>query len=132
MGAPWLQRQRDLFRRRAGIRWAIVPSGSSASIGTVGLTLSRGEERIAELGVVVARPHWGKGLGTTAARMALRYGFFELGLSEIRAEVLQRNPASIRLLEKAGFKMIRVLPTAEEEPEVMILYSLTRPVESAA
>ncbi len=132
LGVPWLERQRSLFRKRAGIRWAIVPSGSPVSIGTVGLTFSTKEVQVAELGIVVARPHWGMGFGTTAARMALRYGVFELGLNEVRAEVLQRNPASKRLLEKAGLSMIRVLPTTDAEPEVMVLYALSRPAQSAA
>jgi len=116
---------------QAGIRWAMVPLGSSVSVGTVGLTLSPNEQNKAELGIVLARSFWSKGLGTTAARMAVRYGLYEIGLSEIRAEVLQRNPASIRLLEKAGFKMIRVQPPTEAEPEVMIVYALSRPSPSA-
>ena len=39
MGVAWLQRQRDLFSARAGLRWAIVPMGSPVSVGTVGLTI---------------------------------------------------------------------------------------------
>jgi ribosomal-protein-alanine N-acetyltransferase len=130
-GGPWLQRQRDLLHRQAGIRWAIVPRGSLLSVGTVGLTLSAGQPTVAELGLVLARSHWGQGLGTAGARMAMRHGFFELGLTEIRAEVLQRNPASIRLLEKAGLKMIRALPPSDAEPEAMILYALSRPAHGA-
>ena len=122
-GAAWLQRQRDVFDRGAGIRWAIVPAGSSASIGTVALTLSAGADCTAELGIVVARAHWQMGLGTAAARMALSYGFRELGLEEVRAEVLQRNPVSIRMLEKLGFRLVRVLAPTAAEPEVMCLYA---------
>lgn len=126
-GSPWLERQRTLFRQQAGIRWAIVPVGAAVSVGTVGLTLSPSEDGIAELGIVIARPQWGQGIGSTAARMAVRYALFDLGMREIRAEVLQRNPASIRLLEKAGFSKVRDLPPTDVEPEAMVLYALSRP-----
>lgn len=132
LGIPWLARQQDLFRKQAGIRWAIVPSGSPVSIGTVGLTLRTAEKPTAELGIVVAREYWGKGFGTTAARMAVRYGLVELGLDEVRAEVLQRNAASIRLLEKVGFKRVRVLSPTDAEPEVMILYALSQNAPTVA
>ena len=132
MGTLWLERQRRLFRDRTGIRWAIAPVGSSVSVGTVGLTLDQALDGIAELGIVLARAHWSKGLGTTSARMAVLYGFEVLALREIRAEVLQRNSASIRLLEKTGFRMVRVLPPTEAEPEIMLAFSFPWSAPSAA
>lgn len=132
MGTPWLQRQKGLFLRQDGIRWAIVPSHAIESVGTIGLTLSPRDRQTAELGIVVARRYWGRGFGTSAARMVIQYGLTELALTEINAKVLQRNPASIRLLEKAGLEMVRVLPPDEVEPEVMILYALSQRTTSAA
>lgn len=127
LGQAWLQRQRDHFRRRTGIRWAIVPDGSPVSIGTVGLTLLAGDGPVvAELGIVLARPHWGRGIGTMAARMAVRFGLLELGIVEVRAEVLARHPASMRMLAKAGFQRVRLLPPLEAEPEAMVLYAVAR------
>jgi [ribosomal protein S5]-alanine N-acetyltransferase len=102
-GTRWLQRHRDRFRERAAIRWAIVIESSTHSVGTIGLSLAE-EERVAELGVVVARAHWGKAVATCAARLVTRFGFDVLGLEEIRGEVLLRNRASRRLLDKLGFQ----------------------------
>ncbi|MGL5005338.1 MAG: GNAT family N-acetyltransferase, partial [Casimicrobium sp.] len=74
----WLARHRERFQQRTGIRWAIVPNvehnQSTQSIGTIGLTITSNDDRIAEFGIVVARAWWRKGLGTTAARMVVRYG----------------------------------------------------------
>ena len=114
-GTRWLEGHRERFRQRAAIRWAIVPSGSSASVGTVGLTLVSNEERRADLGIVVGRRFWGQSVGTTAARLVVGYAFSSLGLAEIRAEVLQRNAASIRLLTKLGFGP---MPRVPDEPQV--------------
>jgi ribosomal-protein-alanine N-acetyltransferase len=103
MGVQWLQRHRERFRQQAGIRWAIVPKGSTDSVGTIGLTITSKAERSAELGIVIGRANWGKGIGISAAQLVTGYAFSTLGLAEMHAEVLQRNLASRRLLEKLVF-----------------------------
>lgn len=131
MGFQWLHRNRERFRQQAGIRWAIVPKGSTQSVGSIGLAITSVEERIAELGIVIARRYWGKGLGTSAARLVTRFGFDTLGLAEIRAELLQTNVASRRVLEKVGFRFEGVIPdfeqseTGSEEGSLYVLRSLS-------
>lgn len=127
LGVPWLSRQREVFRLRTAMRWAIVPTGITEGIGTVGLTLPEPQAAVAELGIVIGRPYWGRGVGTAAVRLALRYGFEVLNLHEVHAEVLQRNSASIRLLEKSGFNFVRLQPPTPAEPEVMLQYLLMNP-----
>ena len=83
MGVQWLQRHRERFRQQTGVRWAIVPEGSTASVGSIGLAITSKAERIAELGFVVGRAYWGKGIGTSATRLVVRYAFHELGLAQI-------------------------------------------------
>jgi [ribosomal protein S5]-alanine N-acetyltransferase len=122
-GQSWLQKHRDAFTNKSGLRWSMVPTGSSTSVGTIGLTVRPSEPPYAELGIVVARQWWSKGLGGEAAEMVVSYAFREVGLREIRAEVLQRNLASIRLLEKTGFQLTQILPPTQDEPEVMLAYS---------
>ena len=110
MGFHWLERHRERFRQQAGIRWAIVPKGSTESVGTVGLTITSKEGRIAELGIVIGRASWGKGIGTSAVHLVTGYAFSTLGLAEVQAQVLQRNLASRRLLEKVGFHLLHAIP----------------------
>jgi ribosomal-protein-alanine N-acetyltransferase len=105
----WLQLHRDRFRERTGIRWAIVAEGARNSIGSIGLTVTTNEARTAEIGAVIARAHWGKGIGTAAARLVVRYAFDRLGLAEIRADLLQSNVASGRVLEKLGFQFAQTV-----------------------
>jgi len=55
-----------------------------------------------EIGWRLAFEHWGRGLATEAARAALRYGFEELGLTEIVAFTVPANKRSWRVMEKIG------------------------------
>lgn len=114
MGFQWLQRNRERFREQTGIRWAIVPKGSTQSVGSIGLAITSKEKRIAELGFVIGRACWGKGFATSAAHLVVRFALDTLGLAEIRAELLQSNVASRRVLEKVGFRFERAITDFEQ------------------
>lgn len=60
-----------------------------------------------EIGYILKGEVWGKGLATEAARALVAFGFERLGLNEVFATVDDDNSASIRVLEKAGFKFLR-------------------------
>ena len=135
MGYQWFHRHQERLRQQIGIRWAIVPKGSVQSIGTIGLTITSKEEYIAELGIVIARAYWGKGIGASAAHLVIDYAINILGLVEIQAEVLQRNMASIRLLEKVGFHLMRTIPgdpQSDTDFEDLFLYVLSSQNKSTA
>jgi ribosomal-protein-alanine N-acetyltransferase len=54
--------------------------------------------------------YWGQGFATELVQAALDHGFTNLGLSEINAYTHRDNIASIRVLEKCGFKFIQPVP----------------------
>jgi RimJ/RimL family protein N-acetyltransferase len=56
-----------------------------------------------ELGYVVGpSARWGRGIGGALARLGIEHGFGVLGLAEIRAEALDGNVASVRILRSVG------------------------------
>jgi [ribosomal protein S5]-alanine N-acetyltransferase len=129
-GYELLRRNRERFQQQIGIRWAIVPTGSTGSVGTIGFAITSKEERASEIGFVIGRADWGRGLCTAAAELILEYGFTELGLALVRAEVLQRNFASRRVLEKLGFRIEREVPGDPQsggESEDCYIYVLQNP-----
>lgn len=78
-----------------------LPGASGApAIGCVGLS-ANGDE--AELGYWIARSHWGQGYASEAARAVLRLAD-ALGHRRVVASHFVDNPASGRVLEKAGFR----------------------------
>ena len=90
----------ELFRtsssrshRRASFVWARSSTGNSLATSTSG-----SQPRRRELGFVIGeRRHWRQGLGRAAAEAGLRFGFASLGLSQIWAEALDANRASVRI-----------------------------------
>jgi [ribosomal protein S5]-alanine N-acetyltransferase len=58
----------------------------------------------AYLGYFVSERHNGRGYATAGVRLAVDVAFAEIGLHRVQAAVIPRNLASIRVLEKAGFR----------------------------
>ena len=58
----------------------------------------------AEIGYWLGEPFWNKGIITTAVKLVVDYGFQELGFIRLFAGVFEYNPASMKVLEKNGFK----------------------------
>jgi RimJ/RimL family protein N-acetyltransferase len=73
-------------------------------VGAVGLGGIDPRSRQAELGVWIARPHWGKGYGTEAVRTMCGFGFREMNLQRVFLRVYETNPRGRRAYEKVGFK----------------------------
>ena len=110
-GREWLARHRQRFRDQTALRWAIVANGAAESVGTIGLILAAAP---AELGLTIGRAHWNRGFATEAASLVLAYAAAHLGLTEIQAEILDRNHASRHLFARLGFTPHRRVP--DEDP----------------
>jgi RimJ/RimL family protein N-acetyltransferase len=81
---------------------AIEVDGEAA--GGIGLFLQCDvERRSAELGYWLGEAYWGQGLMTEAVRRFTAEAFDAFGLLRIYAVVFEWNPASCRVLEKAGY-----------------------------
>jgi RimJ/RimL family protein N-acetyltransferase len=57
----------------------------------------------AEIGYWLGEPFWGRGIATEAVAALTDWAFAELRLVRLHAAVYARNPASARVLEKAGY-----------------------------
>ncbi|MER8385550.1 GNAT family N-acetyltransferase [Mesorhizobium sp. M1428] len=108
-GERWFARSRQRFADGKAIQWSVDQAGVSDAIGTITLSFGATDAKAAALGFVLARAHWGHGLGSEAAREVLRYAFETLALEQVTAEAAARNFASLRILAKLGFKHIESL-----------------------
>ncbi len=81
--------------------------------GAIGLQFRTDVERCsAELGYWLGEPFWGRGVMTQAIRHFTAWAMPRFELTRVYAEVFAGNPASERVLEKAGFDRIGVLRKA--------------------
>lgn len=71
------------------------------AVGTIGVFLR--ENREAELGYWLGEPFWGRGIMTGAVRRLCGEAFSRFDIDRIYAVPYVHNPASRRVLQKAGF-----------------------------
>jgi len=81
-------------------------------IGSAGCFWSSFPHRTAEIGYWLAEPYWGRGLIVEACRSLVTYAFAALAPERIQARVIEGNAASIRVLEKLGFRFEGTLRSA--------------------
>lgn len=90
--------------RRMDPETAFAIATAEEMIGGIGLhPQSDVHRRSAELGYWLGEPYWGRGIATRAVQAMTEWGFATLDVNRIFAYVFAWNPASARVLEKAGF-----------------------------
>lgn len=88
--------------QRPETNFAIDVAGEA--IGGIGYHLQEDvHRRSAEIGYWLGEPFWGKGIATQAVRALTAHAFRTHDLARIYASVFEWNPASARVLEKAGY-----------------------------
>ena len=90
------------YRTSSLFQWGIEHAGRI--VGTCTLGGLDWENRRAEIGFALARSAWGQGLMPDALTTVIDHAFDDLKLHRIEADVDPRNEASLRLLERLGFR----------------------------
>ncbi len=82
--------------------FAIEVDGEAA--GGIGIVRGTDVERVsAELGYWLGEQYWGRGIVTAAIQRFAPWVMERYGLTRLHADCFSDNPASSRVLEKAGF-----------------------------
>ena len=89
--------------------FAIVEKASRKVIGTIGYMWVSQDNASGEVGYSLSRAHWNRGYMTEALKKVIAFGFEELHLNRIEAQHETTNPASGRVMEKAGMRPEGVL-----------------------
>lgn len=100
------------------------------AIGGIGLQPQYDVYRTsAEIGYWLGEPFWGKGIATLAVRGLTAHAFKTFDLVRIYASVFAWNPASARVLEKAGYRLegrMRGAVIKDGKITDQLLYGITR------
>jgi ribosomal-protein-alanine N-acetyltransferase len=99
----WFERMAGIQATGLALQLVVADKASDRAIGTALLfRLEEGSAR-AELGYVLGRAHWGRGLMHEALGALLDRAFGAMALRRLEAEVDVRNAASSRVLQRLGF-----------------------------
>jgi ribosomal-protein-alanine N-acetyltransferase len=102
-------RERWMRPKELGLR-ATVFKPDRRYIGVCGLYPHRedyqGRPDEATIAFYIARPYWHRGIATEAGRAWVAHGFEQLGLRRIEAGINAANGASLRVIEKLGFRWV--------------------------
>ena len=91
-----------LRQERPVSQLAVIVDGEAA--GAVGMMRGRDIYRCtAEIGYWLGEQHWGNGIMTEAARLFTGYVFEQFPIERLYGWTFDFNPASARVLEKAGY-----------------------------
>ena len=97
-----VERQRALLAETDGLMPGAFAAGELIGFARLS-NVVLGAFRNAYLGYMVARDHHGRGVGTLLVRHAVSLAWAR-GLHRVQAAVRTDNPASLRVMEKAGFR----------------------------
>jgi RimJ/RimL family protein N-acetyltransferase len=108
--------------------FAIVVGGEA--VGGVGYTLQYDvDRRSAEIGYWLGEEFWGRGIATEALIAVTNHAFASHDICRVFAHVFEWNPASARVLEKAGYTFegrLRKSVTKEGQTIDQLMYAMIR------
>ena len=103
--------------------WAAVEKATDECIGRIGLWNPEGWPGL-EVGWLLARSHWGRGLATEGGRAALDWAFGVLGAERVISVIHPDNAASIRVAERLGETFER---PSDIRGTPVVIYGVNRP-----
>jgi ribosomal-protein-alanine N-acetyltransferase len=94
---------KELEQKNESVNWAITYKGDPELLGTICFWHIKKKDYRAEIGYLLLPAHQHKGIMQEALAAVLNYGFNELKLRVVEANVNPDNRLSIKLLERNGF-----------------------------
>lgn len=90
--------------------FAIETLEDNKYIGGCGINKINWKNSVAEVGIFIGdKDKWGKGYGTDAMRILIKFIFEQMNINKIKLNVFSFNQRAIKSYEKCGFKIEGVL-----------------------
>lgn len=120
----WISNYKDDYN----YNWVMELSDSKEVIGTITGVHVDYKNETCEIGYVISSKHWNQGYGTEALKSVINYLKNE-GFKTIYAEYQRKNPASGRIMEKAGMEYEatlrnRIIDKSTGEYDDLLSYSI--------
>ena len=96
-------------------KWAIcLKEKSEQVIGDISIVEMDENDSSCEIGYVLGKAYWGLGMMTEALKAVLDFCFIQVGFQKVRARYASLNPASGRVMEKAGMSYLKTVANGVE------------------
>lgn len=111
LAAEWIATHAHEWSSKSRAIFAITTKAARTLIGTVSLITI--ENSRAEIGYWIGEPYWGNGYCTEAVKALIEFSQAKLGIIKFTAEHLESNPASGKVLSRAGMRRTKT----EQKPD---------------
>jgi ribosomal-protein-alanine N-acetyltransferase len=99
-----IHRNLEFAAQGNSVVWAVVHTETQKMVGTCTLFKIDKENQHAEVGFILNRQWWRQGLMSEAVNKMVIYGFEQMALHRLEADVDPGNTASLALLKSMGFR----------------------------
>lgn len=100
----FLQAVLDQYENAFNFFWGIEWKENKKLIGTIDFVNLSFPHKKAEIGYILSKEYWGKGIMTEAAKEIIKFAFINLGLVRIEARCFKENIGSEKVMQKIGMK----------------------------
>ena len=111
-------------------KWAIcLKENPEQVIGDISIVEMNEKDSSCEIGYILGKNYWGRGMMTEALKAVLDFCFTQAGFQKVRARYASLNPASGRVMEKAGMSYLKTIANRVERKDYvadLIYYQISR------
>ena len=113
-------------------RWCVTLKEDGSLMGSIDCVHKNIKHATCEIGYVYGSRFWGKGYATEALKAVIDYLFNEANFHTIVAMHMANNPASGKVMQKAGMKYEgtlrdRIIDKNTKQYDDLLSYSISRP-----
>ena len=99
-------------------KWAIcLKEKTEQVIGDISIVAMDENASCCEIGYILGKNYWGSGMMTEALKAVLDFCFTQAGFQKVRARYASLNPASGRVMEKAGMSYLKTITNGVERKD---------------
>ena len=124
--SKWISEYED-----GSYNWVVELKSTHEIIGSIGAVKVRKEDLNCEIGYCYGSKYWNNGYGTEALKAVINYFLTDVGMYLVEANHIGGNPASGRVMEKAGMHKDAVLKKRRmnkytKDLDDLVVYSISK------
>lgn len=105
----FLEKWIDKYKNKDSYIWCITLKDTGEVIGSVDVIEIIEFRSTCEIGYVISKKYWNKGIMTEALKAVIAYLLSKVGFNRIQLRHMTDNPASGRVMQKCGMKFEGIL-----------------------